>query len=116
MISFTEIRDVPFIGQIVHFFKDNSEKFAAIVTQVHPLEREEGQELIRPKIDAQIFIGERMLFKSEIDPLNIENPEATIKDQWCFVNEFATLQNNDILDEELPGTKSNHHVGCDLGL
>lgn len=117
MISFTEIRDVPFIGQTVHFFPNPKEKFAAIVVEVHPLSRDDGQTLQRPKVNLFVLEpnGEETAHV-EVEPLNIENPDAVVKDQWCFVNEFATLQSSDLTDEELPGTKSNHHVGADLGL
>lgn len=121
MLGFHEIKDVPFIGQIVHYFPNQKEKFAAIVAEVFPLARDSGQNLQRPHVSLTVFRPNGashtapLFFQSEVAPINIENPE-TVKDQWCFVNEFATLQTEDCDDEALPGTRSNHHVGADIGL
>lgn len=115
MIQHTEIEQIPFIGQIVHFWPDPSQKFAAIVVETFPANRNDGGDLNRPNVNLQVYSpgGDTTFFPS-VPPLDIESSPETFKDVWTFVNEFATLQTDEVDEETILGTKANFWVGEDM--
>lgn len=119
MIQHTEIEQIPFIGQVVHFWPNPSQKFAAIVTETFPANRDDGGDLARPEVNLRIFFPSGPEFYKDhamenVKPLDIESSPESFKDVWTFVNEFATLQTDDIDEETIPGTKANFWVGEDM--
>jgi hypothetical protein len=109
MIQFTELQEVPFIGQIVHYYPDKHTRLAAIVVEVHPIEREDANGImLRPKLDLQICKTDGVIrFKKDVPPFD-DDLRMTC---WSFVNEMGVMvKDEEIDDERLRGTQSNAHL------
>lgn len=108
MIQFSELNLIPFIGQTVHFHPDAHTRLAAIVVEVHPIQRDD-QSIIRPAVDLQICnLNGKMQFQTEV-PCFDDNGFVGC---WSLINEMELIQlSSPEDDEELPGSKSNYHTG-----
>lgn len=111
MLQYTELAEIPFIGQIVHYYPDKHTRLAALVIEVHKITREDSQELVRPPINLKVWQPDGKV----VTVLHVFSfQEETFVERWSFINEIATLQkkdDEDLDDENILGTNSNSHVG-----
>lgn len=116
MLELPDIKEVPFIGQLVHYYPNNQTRNAAFVCEVYPLQRNGEQSIQRPSVNLRAYNAEgNSSFLQEIPAFDITDTDenADRKGMWTFPNEIATLQNEgsaETIEEEM-GSNSNIHVG-----
>lgn len=103
--------NLPYVGQLVDFYPNNTTRFAALVIEVH--ETEDISE--RPLVNLKVFKPDgEMETWEEVEPVQMQVEDDTeLKEKWGFQHEFL-LQVNET-EPTMLGTNSNNHVG-DIGL
>lgn len=99
------MKNIPSIGQLVHFHPTAKERLAAIVTETFPLE----PDALRPKVNLQVFMqGGKIESRQSIQPYDL-SPDADIptKNFWAFPDEFEVQTPPSKTSIQLKGSESN---------
>ena len=100
------MKNIPSIGQVVHFHPTNKERLAAIVTETFPLDPDQS----RPNVNLYVLHtqGGKTQHQTNIPPYDL-SPDADIqtKNFWAFKDEFEIQTPPNKTTKQLKGSESN---------
>lgn len=111
-MNYSEVSSLPFVGQLIHYHPDQHTRLAAIVTEVHPMSRDEFANLQKPRVSLFFFQADGKTSHKEDVPCADPDADGGLNSSWSFHNEVSIDQKEpEGNEEQFLGTQSNLHVG-----